>query len=220
MNTPASDTYLTLARAGTGEFKDRGSRFLGYAWQVEDEAAALERLDALRKEHFKARHHCFAWRFGREGLLFRANDDGEPSGTAGRPILGQIDALGMTNVVVVVVRYFGGVLLGASGLINAYREAAALALSDGGIQTIVIAKTVEINMDYALMPDVVQAIHQLGLNITEENFGERAHMRLSIRESQIDEALLRLRAKVLKVSTEEAAVSAWPAGMEIRELEN
>ena len=122
-----NDAYRSLAAPSTGEFKDRGSRFLAYAWPVRTEAEALEHLEALRKEHFKARHHCFAWRLGPDGTRFRANDDGEPSGTAGRPILGQIDSFNLTNVVIVVVRYFGGTLLGASGLIQAYREGSTFA---------------------------------------------------------------------------------------------
>ncbi|MDV7398872.1 YigZ family protein, partial [Arthrospira platensis SPKY1] len=126
--------YKTLASSSTGEFKDRGSKFIAYAYPVADEEEAMEKVAELRKEHFKARHHCFAWRFGVDGLRFRANDDGEPSGTAGRPILGQIDSFELTNVVVIVVRYFGGTLLGASGLIQAYRESAAEALRQATIE--------------------------------------------------------------------------------------
>ena len=128
-----SDIFQTIEAPVAGLFKDRGSKFLAFAYPVASEAAALAHLERLRKEHFKANHHCFAWRLGLGQDRFRTNDDGEPSGTAGRPILGQIDALALTDVVVVVVRYFGGTLLGTSGLINAYRESTAEALRQAKI---------------------------------------------------------------------------------------
>ncbi|MDV7392848.1 YigZ family protein, partial [Arthrospira platensis SPKY1] len=119
------DTYRTLSGPSTGEFRDRGSKFLAYAFPVyTDEEIGLH-LEEVRKLHPKARHHCYAYRLGLDGNHFRANDDGEPSGTAGRPILGQIDSFGLCNVLLVVTRYFGGTLLGTSGLINAYKLSAA-----------------------------------------------------------------------------------------------
>lgn len=212
-----SDTYLTLAGPAIGEFKDRASKFTGYAFPVQSEGDIQEHLDKLRKEHFKANHHCYAWRLGREGLLFRANDDGEPSGTAGRPILAQIDAAKLTDTLIVVVRYFGGTLLGASGLINAYRETAAEALRAAEIKEVVLSDTFLIDCDYGVMPDVVQAIHQLGINIVEENFDDRAHLSIAIRQRDVSQKLLQLKAKVHKVSTDEAATLDWPAGMTLED---
>jgi uncharacterized YigZ family protein len=124
------DTYLTIAATSLGEFKEKGSKFLAYAYFVSNESDIKEKLDLLKKEHFKATHHCYAYRLGTDGKNYRANDDGEPSGTAGRPILGQIDSFGLTNLLIVVVRYYGGTKLGTSGLINAYRESAKEALSN------------------------------------------------------------------------------------------
>src|SRR4051794_38430929 len=120
--------YITIASATTGDFRDRGSKFLAYAYPVLNAADIKEKLQGLKKEHPKAVHHCYAYRLGTDGTQYRANDAGEPSGSAGRPILGQIDSMGLTNVLVVVVRYFGGALLGVPGLINAYKTAATNAL--------------------------------------------------------------------------------------------
>jgi uncharacterized YigZ family protein len=128
------DHYKTIAGPSTGEFKDRGSKFFAYAFPVFTEEEWQEELEAVKKEHFKARHHCYAYRLGVDQNNFRANDDGEPSGTAGRPILGQIDSFELTNVLIIVVRYFGGTKLGTSGLINAYKLSAAAALDNATIE--------------------------------------------------------------------------------------
>ncbi|MFT7606590.1 MAG: putative YigZ family protein, partial [Saprospiraceae bacterium] len=145
------DLYKTIVAPSIGEFKDRGSKFIAYAYPVYTEEEWQEHLNTVKKEHFKARHHCFAFRIGLDKNNFRANDDGEPSGTAGRPILGQIDSFELTNVFVVVVRYFGGTKLGVSGLINAYKNATI----DAFQQATIIEKTVEdiykISFHYALM---------------------------------------------------------------------
>jgi uncharacterized YigZ family protein len=129
-----SNSYFTIKEASQGVFKDRGSKFLACAFTVIAENEIKEHLSALRKEHPSARHHCYAWRLGAGKEAWRANDDGEPSGTAGKPILGQIQSYDLTNVLIVVVRYFGGTLLGASGLINAYKSAAADAIKNAVIE--------------------------------------------------------------------------------------
>ena len=207
------DAYKTITKPSTGEFKDRGSKFLGFAYPVEQEEQALAHLEDLRKAHFKANHHCFGWRIGADGLRFRANDDGEPSGTAGRPILGQIDALGLTNVMVVVVRYFGETLLGASGLIHAYRETTAEALNQATIEEKIIKDVCSFDFDYALMPDVMQAIKKNDLEITEQIFNDRGMIRIAIRKTETIATLLRLKAALWKVSLEEADTLEWPAGL-------
>ena len=117
-----TSTYYTIEKPSVAEFKDRGSKFIAYAFPITDVIEFKEKLSALKKEHPKAVHHCFAYRMGLDGINFRVSDDGEPSGTAGRPILGQIDSKQITNVLIVVVRYFGGTLLGVPGLINAYKS--------------------------------------------------------------------------------------------------
>ena len=205
-----SDTNLTLKGPSEGEFKDRASKFLAFAWPVQTESDIAEHLERLRKTHFKANHHCYAWRLGRTGTQFRANDDGEPSGTAGRPILAQIDAAGLTDTLVVVVRYFGGTLLGASGLINAYRESAIAAIQAAEIEEVILYDTIHFDLDYAQMPDLIQAIHQLGILIRKEEFGERAAIDIAIRQRDTEQKLLQLKAKIWKVSPDEALTLEWP----------
>lgn len=210
------DHYRTLEAPATGEFKDRGSKFIAYAWPVRSEEEALAHVEGLRKEHFKARHHCFAWRFEPDGSRFRANDDGEPSGTAGRPILGQIDSFGLTDVVVVVVRYFGGTLLGTSGLIHAYREAAAEALRSAVIVEKIVTDVFALDFDYALMPDVMNAVKKLDMEIVKEAYGDRGLLEVGIRQSEVADRLLKMKALIWKVSTEEADTLDWPAGLTVR----
>lgn len=212
------DSYRTLAAPSSGEFKDRGSKFIAFAWPVRDETEALAHLEQLRKEHFKARHHCFAWRFGVQGDRFRANDDGEPSGTAGRPILGQIDSFGLTDVVIVVVRYFGGTLLGASGLIHAYREAAAEALRTAVIEEKIVQDNFQLIFDYALMPDVMNAVKKLELPVLHQDFGENGQLEIGIRQSEAADKILKMKALIWKVSAEEAAGLDWPPGLKVTAL--
>jgi uncharacterized YigZ family protein len=152
--------YKTLAGAATAEFKDRGSKFLAYAYPVLNVPDIKEKLQVLKKEHPKAAHHCFGWRLGTNGLQFRANDDGEPSGSAGKPILGQIDSAGLTNVLVVVVRYFGGTLLGVPGLINAYKTVTSSALADAPVTEKWIEDRVEVQFDYPVMGEVMYLLRQ------------------------------------------------------------
>lgn len=213
-----TDSYRSIAAASTGEFKDRGSRFIAYAWPVRNEAEALGHLEYLRKEHFKARHHCFAWRLEPDGSRFRANDDGEPSGTAGRPILGQIDAFSLSYVVVVVVRYFGGTLLGSSGLINAYRSAAAEALRNAEVIECLVKDFLLLDFDYALMPDVMNAVKKLDLEVLRQTFEARGQIEISIRKSETAATLLRFKAMLWKVSEEEAEGVDWPAGMVLKPI--
>ena len=207
------DHYLTIAEPALGEFRDRGSKFFAYAYPVYNEKEWQTHLEALRKEHFKARHHCYAFRLGLDKNNFRANDDGEPSGTAGRPILGQIDALGLTYVLVVVVRYFGGTLLGTSGLINAYKLAAADALQNAQV----IERTVEdvylLDFDYGLMSQVMNVLKKLELDIVAQVFDEKAKISVAIRQSEVEETILQLKTSVANVSREEAALLKSLAGL-------
>lgn len=152
--------YSTISAPATGDFRDRGSKFLAYAYPVSTTTAIKEKLQALKKEHPKAVHHCYAWRLGTDGTQHRANDDGEPSGSAGKPMLGQIDSMGLTNVLVVVVRYFGGTLLGVPGLINAYKTATAQALEAVPKTEKWIEAMVEITFDYPVMGEVLYLLKQ------------------------------------------------------------
>ncbi len=178
------DSYLTIANPSEGLFKDKGSKFLAYAYPVETEDEIKDYLQILRKEHHSARHHCYAWRLGADKTNFRANDDGEPSSTAGKPILGQIQKYDLTNILIIVVRYFGGTLLGVSGLINAYREAAVAALE----QAEIVEKLVEIQFwvefDYLGMNDVMKVFKEVPLPQLKTEFDLRCRIKSSIRESE------------------------------------
>lgn len=153
-------TYKTITGNTYAEFKDRGSKFHGYAFPIQTTDDVKQHLQALKKEHPKAVHHCYAYRIGTDGLQFRVNDDGEPSGSAGRPILGQIDSAGLTNVLIVVVRYFGGTLLGVPGLINAYKTAAADSLAGATVTERNVEYRVTLEYDYSLMNEVMQVLKQ------------------------------------------------------------
>jgi len=142
------DVFQTIEKESQGYFKDKGSKFYAFAYPVKNEDEIKEILARLRKEHHSARHHCYAWRLGTENVTSRANDDGEPSSTAGKPILGQLQSFNVTNILIVVVRYFGGTLLGVSGLINAYRSAAADALKNADIKQKIIEKEITLDFTY------------------------------------------------------------------------
>jgi len=152
--------YQTITGAVTGDFRDRGSKFLSYAYPVGDVQQVKIFLQQLKKEHPKAVHFCYAYRLGTDANNYRANDDGEPAGSAGRPILGQIDSLELTNVLVVVVRYFGGTLLGVPGLINAYKTATSEALRQAVFEERWIEQMVEISFDYPVMGEVMYLLRQ------------------------------------------------------------
>lgn len=197
------DAYKTIAAPSTGEFRDRGSKFLAYAYPVFEEAAINEHLAELKKVHPKARHHCYAWRLGTDGLQFRANDDGEPSGTAGRPILGQIDSFELTNIFVVVVRYFGGTKLGTSGLINAYKLSTADALENAEIEERLLEAVYTLEFEYSLMSDVMNAVKHFDIEIIEQEFTDKGRLQIAIRLSETEEKLMRMRAQIAGVFLEE-----------------
>lgn len=166
----AEDTYLTISKPSQGLYKDKGSKFIAYAFPVSTEEEIKKHQADLRKEHHSARHHCYAYRLGAEKLVYRANDDGEPSGTAGKPILGQLQSKDVTDILIVVVRYFGGTLLGVSGLINAYKLAAAEALTNSIIIEKIVTERFELQFDYLQMNDVMKIIKDEHLEIKSQNF--------------------------------------------------
>lgn len=212
------DTYKTIEAESIGEFKDRGSKFIAYTTPLSIEEDFTVFLERIKKEHPKARHHCFAWRLGLEGHRFRANDDGEPSGTAGRPILGQIDSFGLTNVGVVVVRYFGGTLLGTSGLIEAYRESTAAAFRNAEIITRIVEDIFKIEFEYDMMPNVMNALKKLNITILSQDFNEKGVLKVSIRQSEVEQKLLHCRAQIMKISTDEALLRDNTEGVIIERL--
>ena len=187
----SQDKYLSIAAPSEGLYKESGSRFIAYAYPVSSESEVKPLVDALRAEHHGARHHCFAYRIAStvdapdgprlaEDGLWRANDDGEPSGTAGRPILGQIDSKGLTNVLVVVVRYFGGVLLGVPGLIRAYKSATADALERAQITEMTASRRWGVRFAYEQMPAVMAAVKSSGAGVLGRDYAEDCRLELSL----------------------------------------
>ena len=197
----ASDSYKTIARAAETTYRQLSSKFLVYAYPVETEGEIKEHLDALRKRWFDATHHCYAWRLGPHGERFRANDDGEPSSTAGKPILGQLLSQDVTNCLVVVVRYFGGTKLGVPGLIAAYKESTALVLGECEIVERTVDATIELEYSYIVMNDVMRIIKDMQPRIINQQFDNLCSMTLSIRQSEADQLIGRLE-KVEDVNIE------------------
>jgi uncharacterized YigZ family protein len=177
-----NDEYKTIEKESTGYFKDRGSKFYAYAYPVKNEDEVKEYVQALKKEHHSARHHCYAWRMGTEEILTRANDDGEPSSTAGKPILGQLNSYDVTNILVVVVRYFGGSLLGVSGLINAYKNATIEALNNARIVSKLIEDKYELIFEYPTLNAVMQSLKHENFNIVDTDFRESCRLIFSVRK--------------------------------------
>ena len=188
----AQDSFKTIARAAETTYRQLSSKFLVYAYPVETEEEIKEHLDALRKRWFDATHHCYAWRLGAHGELFRANDDGEPSGTAGKPILGQLLSANLTNCLVVVVRYFGGTKLGVSGLIQAYKESTAEVIAVSKIIEKTVDRIIKIDFDYISMNGVMRIIKEMNPRIDEQVFDNICTMHLRIRESEADQLLAKL----------------------------
>ncbi len=187
------DFYTTIEKPSSAEFKDRGSKFIAFAFPIETADDFKKELQVLKKEHPKAVHHCFAYRIGTDGNNFRSSDDGEPSGTAGKPILGQIDSKELVNVAIIVVRYWGGTLLGVPGLINAYKVSAAMALQ----VTPIVQKQVEllysIEFDYTQMNDVMMILKQFNCNVLAQEMQLFCLIKTGIPKNRLDEVLYRLK---------------------------
>jgi uncharacterized YigZ family protein len=190
--TAQADTYLTISASSSGIFKDKGSKFLSFAYQVKNTTEIKEIIDKLKKEYFDARHHCYAYRLGADKLVFRANDDGEPSGTGGKPILGQILSHDLTNIVIVVVRYFGGTLLGTSGLINAYKAATANAIANASIVQKHVHAIYQLTFGYPQMNHVMKIIKDFELEAFDQSFELTCTMRLKIQLGHVDIMLEKL----------------------------
>ena len=186
--------YYTIEKPSMAEFKDRGSKFFAFAYPAKDIDSCKKILAQLKKEHGKAVHHCLAYRLGADGSTFRVSDDGEPAGSAGRPILGQIDSKGLTNVLVVVVRYFGGTLLGIPGLINAYKTATALALQLSPIIKKPIEIAYELNFDYHQMNEVMMLVKQYNCSVVEQTAQLFIQLQIGIPKNRLDEVLEKLGA--------------------------
>ncbi len=178
-----SDTYYTIEAEAEGLYSQLRSKFIGFVIPVESEEVALAKVAEIKAKYYDARHHCWAYRLGKEGERFRSNDDGEPSGTAGKPILGQLVSADLTNVLAVVVRYFGGVKLGTSGLIEAYREATIEAIANAERKTCILEDKIEVSFGYELMGEVMRYIKEAEGNIYLQDFQESCRLEFSIRQA-------------------------------------
>lgn len=174
------ESYKSIGGASEGSYKDRGSRFLAFAFPVHEAEEIREHLDRLRKQYHDARHHCYAWRLGPDAGRYRANDDGEPSGTAGKPILGQLQSFDLTDILVVVVRYFGGTKLGVSGLIQAYRGAAAEALGASRIEEHRVSRRIRLEFPYELMNPVMKVAKDHELDFLAQDFQMDCSLELGV----------------------------------------
>jgi len=177
------DTYKSIPAKAEGLFKDKGSRFISFAYPVETEEEIKDILTGIRKEYHDARHHCYAYRLGHLGDRFRANDDGEPSSSAGRPILGQIDSRGLSDTLVVVVRYFGGIKLGVPGLIRAYKTSSAEALDNAGSVEKTAGSWLEVSFSYDVMNDVMKVLKDMDVRQKAQDFGTECSLHAWVRLS-------------------------------------
>jgi len=200
------DLYKTITKPSIETlFKDRNSKFYGYAFPVTEEASVKDFLEFLRKKHHTARHFCYAWQLGTESVRFRANDDGEPSNSAGMPIYGQIQSFDVTNILVVSVRYFGGTKLGVSGLINAYRASARLTLESSAIEEKTIDDSFQLNFQYDLMSKVLRILKENSITITHQKLEMDCEMIIAVRKShtqkvvKIFETLYKVEIKQLNI---------------------
>ena len=193
-----TDEYRTLKTEGEGYYTDKRSKFLAFAHHVSSVEEIKDILARYRKKYFDARHVCYAYMLGPERLDFRANDDGEPSSTAGKPILGQINSNELTDILIVVVRYYGGVNLGTSGLIVAYREAAADAIAHSEIETRQVEEIITYNFPYPMMNDVMRIVKEMQPRIVSQTYDNTCEIRLSIRKSEAEQ----LRNRLQKLSFE------------------
>jgi uncharacterized YigZ family protein len=181
-----SDTYKTIIGNSQGIYKEKGSRFVSVAIPVSDQEQIKPIIDKIRKEHHDAKHHCYAYMLGHERLIWRVNDDGEPSGTGGKPILGQINLHGLTNLIIVVSRYFGGTLLGVSGLINAYKAATASALENAKVTEKTVNEYYELTFPFSSLKDVMKVLKEENLGQSEQLFDLECQLKINFRVSVKD----------------------------------
>lgn len=200
-----NDTYQTILVPSSGIFKDKGSRFIARAYPVQSVEEIREILSDLRKEYHDARHHCYAYRLGPGDTVYRVNDDGEPSNSAGKPILGQIQSHNLTNILIVVIRYFGGVLLGVGGLIHAYRTAAKESID----QATIIEKTFDcrimVHFQYPAMNDVMRTVKDMKAEIIEQKFGIDCKLQIKIRAGSSES----LTSQLNRIDLVDAQMDTW-----------
>lgn len=188
------DTYKTIQESFEGAFyKEKGSKFLGFAFPVSNEEEVKENLLQIKKKHYSARHWCYAWQLGVENVQYRVNDDGEPHNSAGQPIYGQIQSFGVTNILIVVVRYYGGVKLGVGGLISAYKTAAQNVLENAEIVDRILEKTISITVSYENLNKLIRFLKEQQLTISNQLMNLDCELQIKIRYSQEDEFTTKLK---------------------------
>lgn len=213
------ESYKTITTTATSELREKASKFLGFAFPVLNEDDIQLALTEIRKIHPKATHHCYAWRLGYDKNNYRANDDGEPSGTAGKPILGQIDSRDLSNILVIVVRYFGGTLLGTSGLITAYKESAKLTIDQCNIIEKWITKSYQITVDYSLMNDLIEAIKKYKYQVVEQIYNDNnAVIKIEVEIAKVEIFKSELFSRINKISFEEATLIKEIVGITFQEI--
>lgn len=193
--TDIKDTFQSVKTIGISMFKDKGSKHFGFAYPVTSEQEVKAYIDALKKEHFNANHHCYAFQIGMENIQLRASDDGEPNNSAGQPILGQIQSMELTNTLVVVVRYFGGTKLGVPGLINAYKTAAFEALQNAELQEIYLTHSFEIQCTFDDLNDVMRMVKLVEAKILKEEYLEGCLFEVEVKRSKVAEMKSFLKEK-------------------------
>lgn len=191
-----SDIYKTILEPADGLYKEKGSKFIARIFHVESEGEVKERLIQVKKEYYDARHHCYAYRLNPENEMVRSNDDGEPSGTAGMPILNQIYSFGLFDVLVVVIRYFGGTKLGVSGLIKAYKSSTIDAMEHSEIVSKTINRNVELHFEYLLINDVMRLIKEENLTVLKQQFDNSCFMKLEVQRNREEF----VKSKFLKIA--------------------
>lgn len=195
-----NDEYLTISKPSEGLFKDRGSKFLAFAYPVSSEEEIKAIQEQLRNKYHDARHHCYAYMLGPEKKVYRANDDGEPSSTAGKPILGQIRSFNLTNILIVVIRYFGGTKLGVGGLINAYKTAAEEALNNAKIIKKTLHDIYELKFDYPQMNEIMRIMKEENIEQIDQNFELTCSITLALRKAEVEKVLSKFdRVEKLKI---------------------
>jgi uncharacterized YigZ family protein len=214
-----NDQYTSISDPTEGLFKDKGSKFVAYAYPVKTIEQITHHLENIKKLHPKSRHLCYAWSLGNSGTLYRVNDDGEPSGTAGKPILGQIRSFGYSDILVGVVRYFGGTLLGASGLIQAYRESAKDALSRSIAEVIYISDVFQIKASYAFDKKITQLLPRFDAKVLKANYEADITWNVSVRQGISETFLIAIKAAVGDMSADQAAKTESIPGLSIQKLE-
>lgn len=187
------DTYRTISKASEGTYKEKGSKFISFAFPVRSEIDVKEKLEEVRKSYHDARHHCYAYRLGFDKMTYRVNDDGEPSGTAGKPIFGQFLSNDLTDILVIVVRYFGGTKLGVSGLIRAYKTATIEALNENSFVEKKVLDVYQVNFDYEQMNDVMKILKEDEINQIDQLFDLKCMVKFSVRKKYTNDVYERFR---------------------------